>query len=543
MKRNILFIAMGALVLLSACTKKPWASVEEGSWNNDRRILDIKFAGQAGLAKVKDVDATTGTVTVQLATNLVSDMSKVVVETLELSYKATSSVQRGSTLDFTGAAPVITVTSPTGKARAYTVEMTEFTETLLGAYAFQTIRIWGGTGPEWGGGALMDPSTKKWCWYSDEGFGPEAEYDDYLEFTLDEIMADGNTTGKCIHYGGANGKHWNCLFKAAQNKEGDTDIDLHKFYRQIPVGESTWVRDYVNNTISFTDANGKVTTGEIYPAGEYQIYKDDSRDVKATVPNMAFAFKLSGVDDWTNIYNDYDKFVKRPRLFIIAVEPVAEVPAASKTEGTEGKNTVEPPAPAPELELAGHYKLKEFKVYGRTGGAIFMSPKDKSWMFNNSVWWEGDNELIITVTSEDGNTVKGEANYLPGNDEKFWDYILIAEKNKLGTGDLDLSPYYGRLPHGKSSFELNKETGIISFSLQSGYTVTSQLANFLTAGTYKFGKNQKELTVEELAFDFPLQNEDDVPVISAIQYTDFDLFAYAPFNYVMSFKKMEEPAQ
>ena len=270
MKRNILFIAMGALVLLSACTKKPWASVEEGSWNNDRRILDIKFAGQAGLAKVKDVDATTGTINVQLATNLVSDMSKVTVETLELSYKATSSVQRGGTIDFTGAAPVITVTSATGKARAYTIEMTEFTETLVGAYAFQAIRIWGGTGPEWGGGALMDPSTKKWCWYSDEGFGPEAEYDDYLEFTLDEIMADGNTTGKCIHYGGANGKHWNCLFKAAQNKEGDTDIDLHKFYRQIPVGESTWVRDYVNNTISFTDANGKVTTGEIYPAGEYQ---------------------------------------------------------------------------------------------------------------------------------------------------------------------------------------------------------------------------------------------------------------------------------
>ena len=141
MKRNILFIAMGALVLLSACTKKPWADVEEGSWNNDRRILDIKFAGQAGLAKVKDVDATTGTVTVQLATNLVSDMSKVTVETLDLSYKATSSVQRGGTIDFTGAAPVITVTSATGKARAYTVAMTEFTETLLGAYAFQTTRI------------------------------------------------------------------------------------------------------------------------------------------------------------------------------------------------------------------------------------------------------------------------------------------------------------------------------------------------------------------------------------------------------------------
>ena len=50
MKRNILLIALGALVLMSACTKDPWAKVEEGSWNRDHRILDIKFAGQAGLA-------------------------------------------------------------------------------------------------------------------------------------------------------------------------------------------------------------------------------------------------------------------------------------------------------------------------------------------------------------------------------------------------------------------------------------------------------------------------------------------------------------
>ena len=154
MKRNIIFIAMGALVLLSACTKSPWAEVEEGSWNHDRRILDIKFAGQAGLAQVKDVDETTGTVTVQLATNLVADMSKVTVETLNLSYKATSSVQRGGTMDFTGGAPTITVTSATGKSRTYTVNMTEFTETILGKYAITTSRVWGGTGPEWGGGTM-----------------------------------------------------------------------------------------------------------------------------------------------------------------------------------------------------------------------------------------------------------------------------------------------------------------------------------------------------------------------------------------------------
>ena len=172
MKKTILFITLGALALLSACTKDPWSQVEEGSWNNDRKILTIKFKGQAGTAVVKDKDETTGTVTVQLATDLVSDMSKVTVETLELSYKATSSVERGQTLDFTGAAPTITVTSETSKTREYTVNMTEFTETIIGNYAITGSTVWAGTGPEWGGGALFDPVAKSKCWYMDEGYGP-----------------------------------------------------------------------------------------------------------------------------------------------------------------------------------------------------------------------------------------------------------------------------------------------------------------------------------------------------------------------------------
>ena len=138
---------MGALVLLSACTKDPWDQISEGSWNQDRKILNIKFAGQAGLAKVTEVDETTGTIDVQLATNLVADMSSVEVSTLELSYNATSSVQLGGKLDFTGAAPTITVTSATGKSRVYTINMTEFTETILGCYAITSSMVWGGTGP------------------------------------------------------------------------------------------------------------------------------------------------------------------------------------------------------------------------------------------------------------------------------------------------------------------------------------------------------------------------------------------------------------
>ena len=539
MKRSILFIAMGALVLLSACTKDPWDQISEGSWNQDRKILNIKFAGQAGLAKVTEVDESTGIIDVQLATNLVADMSSVEVSTLELSYNATSSVQLGGKLDFTGAAPTITVTSATGKSRVYTINMTEFTETILGCYAITSSRVWGGTGPEWGGGALMEPSTKSWCWYMDEGHGPNAEYDDYLEFTLDEIRDDGNTTGKCIHYGGVDGKHWNCLFKAAVNKEGDTDIDLHKFYRQIPVGESTWVRDYVNNTISFIDANGKTTTGQFLPSGDYTVYEGKV----LTVENNAFGFNLSGVDDWTNIYSDYDKFVKRPRIFFVLVTPVDQIPAASKTEGTEGKNSVEPPAPAPVFDLPGDWKVKEQWVYGGAAGAITKDQTTaKSWCWNGNYVKEKDN--ILTFTPSQEGSLSGKLFYGPGADGGYWDYMYVGKKAGEPVS-IDCTKWYGWLPHTETTYTFNPDDiteqspcGTVTIKVSSVVTYNVPI---LLPGSYEFlGKSALVIAEGCMALALPLA---DAPSNDhSYEWTDYDRFVNSPLLYVMVFEK-QVPAE
>lgn len=66
MKKALIFLSLTASLLLS-CKKDPWTAVEKGDWNNDHNIIEIKFAGQAGLAKVEDKDAETGVVKVQLA--------------------------------------------------------------------------------------------------------------------------------------------------------------------------------------------------------------------------------------------------------------------------------------------------------------------------------------------------------------------------------------------------------------------------------------------------------------------------------------------
>ena len=44
--------------------------------------------------------------------------------------------------------------------------------------------------------------------------------------------------------------------KGSSNPADKTDIDLKKYYRKIPVGESRWIRNYSLGTITFIDSDG-----------------------------------------------------------------------------------------------------------------------------------------------------------------------------------------------------------------------------------------------------------------------------------------------
>lgn len=313
---HTLFICVILLLTSWSCKNDPWADIADGSWNRERTVLEIKFQGQAGEAIITSNDATTGTIELALAVDMIDDLSKVKLDKLMTSYKTTSSVAAGGTMDFASGSPSLSVTSETGETRTYTIHMSPFSEDLIGIYDIRDLYVYGGTGPEYGGGAVMKPSDKSWCW-DQSGEGPDAETDNYLEFTMTEIMENGNTTGTCLHHSGEDGNYWNCIYNGEFNNEGDDDIDLNKFYRQIPVGESTWVRDYSAQTITFTDSNGRVTTGQLLNSGTYPLFGDD---LKLTVPDQSFRFVLNGVDDWDNIYSDYDKFVKKPRNYFVLIE-------------------------------------------------------------------------------------------------------------------------------------------------------------------------------------------------------------------------------
>lgn len=311
------YVLIACLALAQqACVKDLQDDVNDGGWNHERTVIDIQFENQVGTATIETVDATTGDITLAINVDAVPNLSNIKLKKLEASYQAVPSIRVGDALNFENATrtAALIVTSTTGEQREYTIHVTEFKETLVGTWNVNQLTVYGGTGPEYGGGGVMPLSDKSWCW-SDQT-GPQVECDNVLTFTMTGVSDEGNTSGTCVNAAGADGKYADFIFLGSMNKDNPgVDLDLKKFYRQIPVGESTWVRDYAAKTITFTDVHGTKTVGSLVDAGT----EDLGNGLSMKVEHSAFAFNLNGTDDWTNIYSDYDKFAKKARRFWISV--------------------------------------------------------------------------------------------------------------------------------------------------------------------------------------------------------------------------------
>lgn len=306
------FLAVG----LSSCEKDLQDEINDGKWNHERQVIDIKVENQVGVATIDVTDATSGTIELAINVNAVPDLSNIKITNLQLSYQATSSAAVGDVLNFENPerAATLSVYSTTGEHRDYTIYVSEFTETIEGTWDIQSLKIYGGTGPEYGGGAVMAFTQKSWCWKTDDG--PGCEDDNTLTFTMTGVSDEGNTSGTCYNDAGPDGKYADFTYVGNNPENPGQTVDLDHFYRQIPVGESTWVRNYAENTITFTDKDGNVTVGRFESAGT----EDLGNGKSFTITDNAFTFVLNGTDDWTNIYTDYDKFVKKPRKYWISVK-------------------------------------------------------------------------------------------------------------------------------------------------------------------------------------------------------------------------------
>ncbi|MCX6307567.1 MAG: hypothetical protein NTY32_01625 [Bacteroidia bacterium] len=300
---------------MQSCVKDPLEDVTKGGWNHERTVISIMFENQVGKAIIENTDATTGVITLAINVSEIPDLSNVKLSKLETSYQAISSIAIGQSMNFqndtkTG---IITITSTTGQKRDYTIYVTEFNETILGVWDIKALTVYGGTGPEYGGSAVLQLMDKPWIWSS--VYSPATECDNTLTFTLDSISEVGNTYGKVVNNPGVDGKYADFIFIGDNPENPGITVDVTGLYRQIPKGTGYWMRDYAKLTVLFTASIGKITTGTFVAAGTENLGNGKTM----TITNNAFAFNLNGTDDWGNIYKDYDKFVKKPRRYWISV--------------------------------------------------------------------------------------------------------------------------------------------------------------------------------------------------------------------------------
>ena len=149
-----------------ACVTDPLKDIEEGNWNNERSVINIKLENQVGKATIERIDDNTGTIVLAINSDAVPDLSSIKLSSIQLSYGAESSVKIGESLNIENASKstTMTVTSPTGKTREYTITATSFKETILGTYKITDLGVYGGTGPEYGGDSVLAMTSKSWLW-------------------------------------------------------------------------------------------------------------------------------------------------------------------------------------------------------------------------------------------------------------------------------------------------------------------------------------------------------------------------------------------
>ena len=305
MKRISYFILLIA-VMFTACQKDPSAGIE----SHERAIEEFNVG--KGLVQIGPavVDRDSSTVVVKVLVQPNTDLSKV-TPTIVTSYKSTISPASGTVVNFTADnnTATYTVTAQTGETRKWKVTIVPFSEALLGTFSIEDLTVYGGTGPQYGGGGVFTLESKN-VW--NPITGPNAELDNTLTFTYTGVTSDGNTYGSIVNNAGPDGLYANFIY--TQNPV----TDVNHYYRQIPTGTGTWLHNYTTNTVTFTFADSTQTTCTFDGPQTINL----GNGLSKTITDNAFTFtNLAGsADNYNTIYSDYDKIVERPYTYWIDVK-------------------------------------------------------------------------------------------------------------------------------------------------------------------------------------------------------------------------------
>ena len=403
-------------------------------------------------------------------------------------------------------------------------------------YKIAHMWVWGGTGPEFNCSKIYDALAKPGCFNAEDGRGITALADNYYVL---------GTDGSFTNYAGEDGRNWWFVFSGSQNLETGKDVDVRKFYDVLPLSTGSWAvtgSTAYGPTITFKDADGNTySTASLLQPGTYPM-PSTSPTLNLTLEKPALMFQLTGgKDNWTYTWQDYGVFVCRPRALFIEIDQMYDgfiVPEASRTTDADFEY-VPPVEPTIDLSvLPGNWKvysnssadapIDKYGLYvlgGSGSDPDFVSPTEKSWDWNDSIWYESDNILVIKDISVGASSVTGTTNWWAGNDGKWWDYVFKSTSE-------DLSQYYNQIPRGNTAFTFDIATMTVTWT-------GGKQAKLLGPGDHVFqytGTVARTLPVKEgcIALHFHIM---DPIAVTTDHYNDVDRFVNAPLDYVIILKK------
>ena len=332
---------------------------QAGSSEND--VESVSFVGQVGEASIDKANAEITVVYNMSAGSLAS----VAIETLELSDNATASVEVGGTMNFDNqnntASFVVTAENTTPKT--WTVKLTPITEPLEGSWSIKNGFVFGGY-RAWGGAAIFSFESKSWRW--DSELGPNAEFDNVLEFILEGVDELGRTFGTVINHAGDDGLYADYQYvpEVEANQQTANPWDVNYIYRAIPKGEAKWFREVITDpdnpqklqnqvTFVFADDSERVCLfgtkdnfgvedgGVFHPFAFFETEEDNDGLITPSNPqvisddelgslmsNHVFYFDVEGISMEKGvefvIFSDDDKYLGSPHFYWVEVKKIVE---------------------------------------------------------------------------------------------------------------------------------------------------------------------------------------------------------------------------
>ncbi len=390
--------------------------------------------------------------------------------------------------------------------------------------------LWGGTGPQYGGTKVIDLLAKPDYFNKEDGRGVTALSDNYYV-----LQPDGNF----VNYAGEDGRNWWFVYSGSVNPQNGKDLDLRKFYDVLPLSGGSFAMD--GTTVTFTKADGSTTQATLVGPGTYDMPGTDP--VKSvTIESQALMFTITGgVESWDSsiMYTDYHAIAGNPKLLFIEMDLLPSgfvVPEAAQTTDADFEYAPEEfdftTLPGKWNVYGGNKAPFGIWVLGGSGSdPSFVSPIDKSWDWDDSIWRESDNGLTIKVTSFSTTGASGTTNWWSGDDGQFWNYTWKNTSESMAAFyGTDLSNFYDQIPKGEKEFTADFTT--MTVTLGNGHQ-----AQFLTPGVHKFVYD-RSLEIPADCFGLWFHLQEPAPA-NEYQWKDVDRFLLTPLEYVIIFEKTE----